>query len=229
LLRSVDIGKDQSYVLAVLTATQLAHAMFPIGDSTKAQVRDEAARRGLAVARKPDSHDICFIADGDTRGFLSRQLGERSGPIVDASTRAVVGRHNGSFGFTVGQRRGLHLDRAAPDGAPRYVLSLEPATNTVVVGPQERLEVTRIVAEHPVWTSGVSPQRQLACQVQLRAHGMVSDATVTVSGDRLVAELKRPQRGVAAGQALVVYNGETVVGSATIASVAQAAAPAVAG
>src|SRR5205823_2935172 len=97
LMRSVDIGKDQSYVLAVLTTTQLAHAMFPIGDSTKAQVRDEAARRGLAVARKPDSHDICFIPDGDTRGFLSRELGERSGPIVDATTRTVVGEHNGSF------------------------------------------------------------------------------------------------------------------------------------
>ena len=148
-MRSVDVGKDQSYVLAVLTAAQLAHAMFPIGDSTKAQVRDEAARRGLAVARKPDSHDICFIADGDTRGFLSRQLGERSGPIVDATTGTVVGRHGGSFGFTVGQRRGLHLDRAAADGAPRYVLSLEPATNTVLVGPREQLEVTRIIARAP--------------------------------------------------------------------------------
>ena len=229
LMRSVDVGKDQSYVLAVLTATQLAHAMFPIGDSTKAQVRDEAARRGLAVARKPDSHDICFIPDGDTRGFLSRELGERSGPIVDATTRTVVGQHNGSFGFTVGQRRGLHLDRAAADGAARYVLSLEPATNTVLVGPQDRLEVTRIVAEHPVWTSGVSPKPPLVCQVQLRAHGMVSDATVTVSGNRLVADLNRPQRGVAAGQALVVYDGETVVGSATIASVARVAAPAGAG
>ena len=117
----------------------------------------------------------------------------------------MVGRHGGSFGFTVGQRRGLHLDRAAADGAPRYVLSLEPATNTVLVGPREQLEVTRIIAEHPVWTSGVSPNGPLACQVQLRAHGMVSDATVTVSGDRLVAALNRPQRGVAAGQALVMY------------------------
>jgi tRNA-specific 2-thiouridylase len=228
-MRSVDVGKDQSYVLAVLRAAQLAHAMFPIGDSTKAQVRAEAARRGLAVARKPDSHDICFIADGDTRGFLSRQLGERSGPIVDATTGTVVGRHGGSFGFTVGQRRGLHLDRAAADGAPRYVLSLEPATNTVLVGPREQLEVTRIIAEHPVWTSGVSPNGPLACQVQLRAHGMVSDATVTVSGDRLVAALDRPQRGIAAGQALVMYDAQMVIGSATITSAAQPAAPAVAG
>ena len=109
------------------------------------------------------------------------------------------------------------------------MLSLEPVTNTVLVGPRDRLEVTRIVAERPVWTSGVSPPQPLACQVQLRAHGMVSDATVTVSGDRLVADLDRPQQGVAAGQALVLYDGETVVGSATIASVAPVAAPAVAG
>ncbi len=109
------------------------------------------------------------------------------------------------------------------------MLSLEPATNTVLVGPREQLEVTRIIAEHPVWTSGVSPNGPLACQVQLRAHGMVSDATVTVSGDRLVAALDRPQRGVAAGQALVMYDAEMVIGSATIASVARAAAPAAAG
>jgi tRNA-specific 2-thiouridylase len=229
LMRSVDAGKDQSYVLAVLTATQLAHAIFPLGDSTKAEVRAEAADRGLAVARKPDSHDICFIADGDTRGFLARQLGERSGPIVDAATGAVVGRHEGAFGFTVGQRRGLHLDRAGPDGSPRYVLSVVPATNTVLVGSPAQLEVTRISGEHPGWTSGGAPTGPFAGQVQVRAHGMVSNAGVIPFADRLVARLDRPQRGVAAGQAIVVYDADTVVGSATITSVARDAEPAVAG
>ncbi|HVU93322.1 MAG TPA: tRNA 2-thiouridine(34) synthase MnmA, partial [Jatrophihabitans sp.] len=93
LLRSVDAAKDQSYVLAVCTREQLAHAMFPLGNSTKAEVRAEAAARGLAVADKPDSHDICFIADGDTRGFLRQRLGEEPGDIVDAATGAVLGRH----------------------------------------------------------------------------------------------------------------------------------------
>src|ERR1700750_475052 len=115
LRRSVDAGKDQSYVLAVLTGEPLSRAVFPLGDSTKARVREEAAERGLAVADKPDSHDICFIADGDTRGFLARRLGRGAGEIVDAESGEVLGTHQGSFGFTVGQRRGLHLDRAAAD------------------------------------------------------------------------------------------------------------------
>ena len=133
LRRSVDQGKDQSYVLAVLTRDQLARAMFPLGDTTKAQVRIEAAQRGLGVADKPDSHDVCFIADGDTRGFLTRHLGEAPGPIVDSSG-ATLGSHDGAYAFTVGQRRGLRLDRPAEDGRPRYVLGIEPVTRTVTVG-----------------------------------------------------------------------------------------------
>src|SRR5262249_14814971 len=115
LKRSVDPDKDQSYVLGVLTPRQLSRAMFPIGESTKAQVRAEAARRGRGGADKPDSHDICFIADGDPRGFLSDRLGAAPGPIVDHDGR-VIGTHQGSYGFTVGQRRGLRIDTPAPDG-----------------------------------------------------------------------------------------------------------------
>src|ERR1700722_6796871 len=116
LARSVDVAKDQSYVLAVLTPHQLAHAIFPLGESTKTEVRAEAARRRLAVAAKPDSHDICFIPDGDTRGFLADRIGAHPGPIVDADSGSVLGTHQGSFGYTVGQRHGLHLDRPAADG-----------------------------------------------------------------------------------------------------------------
>src|SRR5205807_2693256 len=130
LHRAADPGKDQSYVLAVLTSEQIAHAMFPLGDTPKAQVRAEAARRGLAVADKPDSHDVCFVADGDTKGFLARHLGSASGPIVDTSG-AVLGEHDGAYAFTVGQRRGLRVDTPASDGKPRYVLDIEPVTRTV--------------------------------------------------------------------------------------------------
>jgi tRNA-specific 2-thiouridylase len=220
LHRSVDAGKDQSYVLAVLTREQLAQAVFPLGDSTKAQVRAEAAARGLAVADKPDSHDICFIADGDTRGFLARRLGEQPGPIVDAETGETVGRHAGAYGFTVGQRRGLNLQRPAPGGQPRYVLSIQPATNTVVVGRGGLLEVAEVCAERPVWTGCLPPAGPLECAVQLRAHGMVSPATVSASGGQVRARLRAPQRGVAAGQALVLYDGDRVLGSATITAAA---------
>jgi tRNA-specific 2-thiouridylase len=216
LLRSVDPAKDQSYVLAVCTQRQLAHAMFPLGDSTKTAVRAEAAARGLAVADKPDSHDICFIADGDTRGFLERKLGTQDGPIVDATTGDEVGRHAGSFGFTVGQRRGLNLQRPGPDGDPRYVLSIRPVDNTVVVGPRALLEADVVTAGAAVWTAGTAPGERFDCSVQLRAHGMTSPATVTVQAGAVTASLHRPQLGVAAGQALVMYDGDEVLGSATI-------------
>jgi tRNA-specific 2-thiouridylase len=153
LRRSVDAAKDQSYVLAVLTPEQLSHAIFPLGDSTKEQVRAEAAARGLSVAAKPDSHDICFISDGDTQGFLARQLGERPGEIVDAEGE-VLGSHNGAFGFTVGQRKGLNITTPTPSGEPRYVLSIQPKTNTVVVGSARDLEVDLVRCARPVWTSG---------------------------------------------------------------------------
>ena len=145
LARSVDAAKDQSYVLAVLTSEQLARAMFPLGGSTKDEVRKEAADRGLAVATKPDSHDVCFIADGDTRKFLTSQLGAAPGRIVEADG-TEVGRHDGAFGFTVGQRRGLRLGRPAADGKPRYVLDIEPVSGTVTVGPAEALDVVDIEA-----------------------------------------------------------------------------------
>src|SRR5690349_21648792 len=165
LRRSVDLAKDQSYVLAVLTRAQLDRAMFPLGGSTKAEVRAEAAEGGLAVADKPDSHDIGFVADGDTRGFLADRLGRAAGDIVDGATGAVLGHHNGAYAYTVGQRRGLDLRVAAPDRQPRYVLSITPKTNTVTVGPVDALDVSTIVGDRPVWTSaGV-----VECEVQLRA------------------------------------------------------------
>jgi tRNA-specific 2-thiouridylase len=223
LRRAVDSAKDQSYVLAVLTREQLAGAMFPLGDTVKDQVRAEAAARGLSVAAKPDSHDICFIPDGDTQGFLRSRLGEDRGDIVDAATGAVLGSHRGTHGFTVGQRRGLGLDRAAGDRQPRYVLSIRPATKTVVVGTAEQLEVTRVVGDAVVWNGPIAPDPEytIECLVQLRAHGMVSPATVEIgAGGGITATLHVAQRGIASGQAIVLYGGpagDEVLGSATIA------------
>src|SRR5918992_327810 len=163
LRRAVDADKDQSYVLAVLTAHQLAHAMFPIGDTQKPAVRAEAAERGLRVADKPDSHDICFIPSGDTRTFLGSRLGVRPGAVVDDTTGAELARHDGVHGFTVGQRKGLGIDAPAADGRPRYVLGIEPATGTVRVGPAGALDVDTIVATRPVWSAGAAPGARFDC------------------------------------------------------------------
>jgi tRNA-uridine 2-sulfurtransferase len=215
LVRSVDPAKDQSYVLGVLTGDQLGRAMFPLGDSTKEQVRKEAANRGLGVADKPDSHDVCFIADGNTRAFLHSQLGSAPGAIVDGDG-TVLGRHDGSYAFTVGQRKGLGLDRPAADGRPRFVLSIEPASRTVTVGPAEALDVTEIEAVRPVWSGCAAPSQPLDCLVQLRAHGEVYAATCLAGADRVRITLREPARGVASGQAAVFYDGDAVLGSATI-------------
>lgn len=223
LHRAVDLGKDQSYVLAVMGPERLARAMFPLGDApSKAAVRAEAAARGLGVSAKPDSYDICFVADGDTQGFLRARLGAAPGPIVD-SGGAVVGEHDGAYAYTVGQRRGLRLGRPAPDGRPRYVLSVSPATNTVVVGPGEALEVEALSARDVVWLAPDVPAREWTdAEVQVRAHGTPVPARVRLQAPaddgatRLDVRLARPLRGVAAGQSLVAYTGTRVLGQATL-------------
>ena len=215
LRRAADPGKDQSYVLAVLTSDQLRHSIFPLGDTPKAQVRAEAARRGLAVADKPDSHDVCFIADGDTKGFLARHLGQAPGRIVD-QTGAVLGDHDGAYAFTVGQRKGLRVGTPASDGKPRYVLDIEPVTRTVTVGSAEGLDITEITATRSVWTGCAPPAEPADCLVQLRAHGEVHACTAWLDGDALRIRLHHPARGVAKGQATVLYADDVVLGSATI-------------
>jgi tRNA-uridine 2-sulfurtransferase len=212
--RAADPAKDQSYVLGVLTQDQLARSMFPLGDTPKSQIRAEAERRGLAVARKPDSHDICFIADGDTGGWLAEKLGPGPGPIVDEGG-AVVGEHAGSYRFTVGQRRGLRLGVPAADGRARYVLGIEPVSRVVSVGPRESLSVDGIDGMHARWCEQ-PPQEPIRGTVQLRAHGDAYPAVVRVDGDAVAIDLDAPAYGIAPGQAAVIYDGTRVVGSATI-------------
>jgi tRNA-specific 2-thiouridylase len=219
LRRSVDAAKDQSYVLAVLTGRQLDRALFPLGDCTKDEVRAEAARRGLAVADKPDSHDVCFIPDGDTRAFLAGRLGSAPGAIVEQDG-TVVGRHDGSYGFTIGQRKGLRVGTPAQDGRPRYVLDIQPVSGTVTIGPAEALDVREIVAERPVWTGCPPPSGPFDCLAQFRAHGEPVRVAAGPDGELVRLRLHAPARGVAAGQAAVFYDGDTVLGSATIAATA---------
>ncbi|HVW42105.1 MAG TPA: tRNA 2-thiouridine(34) synthase MnmA [Amycolatopsis sp.] len=224
LRRSADGGKDQSYVLASLTPEQLRHSLFPLGDSHKSEVRAEAERRGLAVAHKPDSHDICFIPDGDTQKFLENKLGSRPGDLVDAETGAVLGRHTGVHGFTIGQRKGLGLEQPAPDGKPRYVLALEPVSGTVRVGSADRLAVREITADRPVWPSERPLDGPTECVVQVRAHGGTAEAVAEVADGEVRVQLREPLRGVAPGQVLVLYRpgdaGDLVLGSARISATA---------
>lgn len=222
LHRSANTAKDQSYVLAVMGAERLSRAMFPLGGfSSKAQVRQEAQRLGLAVSAKPDSYDICFVADGDTKGFLQERLGVRPGEIVDASGE-VLGMHDGAYSYTVGQRKGLSIGRPAPDGQPRYVLSIEPVSNRVVVGSASQLDVSWISADDAanlapdVLTDG----QWSAVEVQVRAHGEAVPARLrwTAATGRLEAELTGPAlRAVAAGQSLVAYQGTRVIAEGTVA------------
>jgi tRNA-specific 2-thiouridylase len=215
LHRAVDPLKDQSYVLAVLNREQIDGAIFPLGDTEKVDIRIEAEKRGLAVAQKPDSHDICFVPSGDNAGWLRDRLGGEVGPIVDQDG-TKIGEHNGAYTYTIGQRKGLGLSVAAPDGAPRFVLKIEPVTNTVVVGAREDLAVNSMRGEKPIFCGpevGVAPARGF---VQVRAHGAALDCTYYLDGAHLVAELDEPLLGLATGQAMVIYDGDRVVGSATI-------------
>lgn len=218
LHRAVDHGKDQSYVLAVLTAEQLAGAIFPLGDTTKDQVRIEAAERGLAVADKPDSHDICFVPTGDNAGWLRDRLGAQPGPIV-AEDGEVLGEHSGAFAYTVGQRKGLGLTVPASDGRPRFVLRIEPVNNTVVVGAREALAISHITGIDPKFPGQMphGPQRGFA---QVRAHGEALPCTFDADANRIEVMLDNPLLGLAAGQAVVVYDGDRVVGSATVSATA---------
>ncbi len=218
LHRSNAMAKDQSYVLGVLTAEQLQHSMFPLGHvASKAEIRAEAERRNLAVAQKPDSYDICFIPDGDTQAWLADKVGVAPGKILDHEGN-VVGKHQGAFGYTVGQRKGLNLGRPAADGKPRYVLSISPKTNTVVVGPQDALAVAELAGSKFTWCGAApsDPSQWFDVAVQVRAHADAVVAEAAVIDGELVMKLKQPLVGVAPGQTAVLYVGTRVLGQTTI-------------
>lgn len=215
LHRAVDISKDQSYVLAVLTIEQIAGAIFPLGDTPKIDIRKEAAARGLSVANKPDSHDICFIPSGDNASWLHERLGSEVGPILDQSGNQV-GQHRGAYTYTIGQRKGLGISIPTPDGSPRFVLRIEPTTNTVVVGSREELAVTTMFGENPVWCGPAVTEIEQRGLVQIRAHGQALPCTYRFENNQLVAHLDQPLLGLATGQAMVIYDGDRVVGSATV-------------
>jgi tRNA-specific 2-thiouridylase len=214
LLRGVDRDKDQSYFLFSLTQDQLAHAWFPVGHLTKAEVRAHAARRGLIVAGKPDSHEICFVPDGDTSRFVDRHAADPvpDGEIVDSAGQPV-GRHAGVHHFTVGQRKGLGL----ATGTPMYVLRLLPDEARVVVGPRSELGRSSLTASSVNWIAGAGPDAPLRATARIRHRHVDAPAVVRpAGGDRAEVQFDDPQMAVTPGQAVVFYDGDRVLGGGWI-------------
>ncbi len=213
LLRGHDGEKDQSYFLFSLTQDQLARAMFPVGHLTKAEVRAHAHDHQLLVADKPDSHEICFVPDGDAGGFVERRLADadHSGEIVDSGGR-VLGRHRGLHRLTVGQRKGLGLST----GVPMYVLRLDTAESRAVVGPREELGQRELSASKVNWISGDPPVDALRATARIRHRHVDAPVTIIPDADRASVTFDEPQMAMTPGQAVVFYDGEEVLGGGWI-------------
>jgi tRNA-specific 2-thiouridylase len=207
LHRAVDESKDQSYVLGGLSQTQLEHSLFPLGESVKSDVRREAATRGLLVADKPDSYDLCFVTDGDTQGYLRARLGRRAGRIVDVDG-VDLGGHDGAYAYTVGQRKGLGIG----GGEPLFVFRIDAASNRVVVGPRVALRVTHVEAGDAVWRG--QAQERVSAMVRYRMAPI--DAAAAFDSGRLKMAFSEALEGVAPGQAIVCYRDDLVVGGGVI-------------
>ncbi|HMP40249.1 MAG TPA: tRNA 2-thiouridine(34) synthase MnmA [Roseiflexaceae bacterium] len=214
LWRAVDHDKDQSYMLHMLGQHELARLRFPIGEYSKAQVRELAAARGLASADRPESQDICFVPGGDYRNLLREERPEslRPGPIVDRSGREL-GQHSGLPGYTIGQRRGLGI--AA--GEPLYVTGVDVARNALVVGPAAELQRHELSAAQVTFVDGSWPATSFDCLAQIRSHAAPVAVTVQPEGyGRMQVGFAQPQRAVARGQAVVLYDGDRVLGGGKI-------------
>ena len=216
LRKGADPERDQSYVLCMLTQEQLAHTLLPLGVMTKARVRELAAARGLANASKRDSQDICFVPDGDYAAFMERYTGRRSPPgdFVDGDGR-VLGRHRGIVRYTVGQRKGLGI--AGP--APLYVEAIHPDTNTITLTHGEGLLARAVVAQDFNLISVPSLERPMTLKAKVRYRQEERPAVASLTPEGLRVEFLEPQRAPAAGQTVMLCDGDVVVGGGIISAV----------
>ena len=214
LKKALDASKDQSYVLYMLTQEQLAHTQFPLGTLHKAETRQLADSLGFFNARKPDSQDICFVPDGDYAAFIRRHTGKADTPgdFVDESGR-ILGRHKGIAHYTIGQRKGLGI----PSNRPLYVKAIDPKSNQVVLSGNDALFSQQLTGENFNWIAWEAPPRQFRCSAKIRYRQTEQPCEVTVEEDGSVQVLfDRPQRAITPGQAVVLYDGDTVLGGGTI-------------
>ena len=214
LLRAVDRNKDQSYVLHVLDQEKLKHALFPVGEYTKPEIRQIAEKHGLPTASRKDSQDLCFLAGEDYRNFLQRNAADmlKSGEIVTREGVAI-GSHNGLANYTIGQRKGLGV--ASP--VPLYVITKDAVRNTLIVGTQDELGSIELTARDVNWTSGEIPREPFRAEVKIRYTSKEAEAWVKPNGEEQVqVTFDAPQRDITAGQAAVFYQDDVVIGGGII-------------
>lgn len=222
LKQAIDLAKDQSYVLYSLTQEQLAHTVFPLGELTKEQVRATAAEHGLLNAAKKDSQDICFIPDGNYKRFMEETYGilAEAGEFVDKHGN-VLGIHQGYYGYTIGQRKGLGISAEAP----YYVIDIRPEQNQVVLGSHADLFHTTLLAEEVNWIQDPDAG-SMEIEAKVRYRQKAQPAVVTKTDDHLArVEFVEPQRAITKGQAVVFYQGESVIGGGTICEVLEEGKP----
>ena len=216
LLRAVDRSKDQSYVLHVLTQDKLKHALFPVGDYPKSEIRAIAEKHGLPTASRKDSQDLCFLAGEDYRGFLQRNAAHmlQPGEIVTRDGR-VLGEHGGLPNYTIGQRKGLGV--ASP--VPLYVLGKDASANRVIVGTREELGSSELTARDVNWVGGEPPRESFRAEVKVRYTAKEAEAWVTPvdNGTSVRVRFDAPQRDITAGQAAVFFQGDLLLGGGIIA------------
>ena len=215
-LKKAPSRKDQTYALYNLTQEQLSKTIMPVGDYTKDEIRRMADEIGLAVASKPDSQDICFIPDGNYQKFLYEYTGKKlpQGNFVDQSGK-VIGVHQGITHYTIGQRKGLNLSM----GHPVFVTEIRPETNEVVIGENKDVFKSSLVASDVNWMSipDPAPGEKVRVHAKVRYAHQGADATVYMTEDgNLICEFDEPQRAITPGQALVMYDGDYVVGGGVI-------------
>jgi tRNA-specific 2-thiouridylase len=214
LLRAVDRSKDQSYVLHVLNQEKLKHALFPVGDYPKTEIRQIAEKHGLPTASRKDSQDLCFLAGEDYRNFLKRNAAEilKPGEIVTRDGQ-LLGAHNGLANYTIGQRKGLGV--ASP--VPLYVLGKNAVDNTIIVGTKDELGSTELTAHDVRWVSGESPSEAFRAEVKIRYTAKEAEALVMpIEKNQVKVQFDAPQRDITAGQAVVLYQGDVLIGGGLI-------------
>jgi len=214
LLRAIDRSKDQSYVLHVLDQDKLKHALFPVGDYPKTEIRQIAEKHGLPTASRKDSQDLCFLAGEDYRNFLQRNAAEilQPGEIVTRDGRSL-GEHNGLANYTIGQRKGLGV--ASP--LPLYVLGKNATDNTVIVGTKDELGSTELTAHDVSWVSGEVPNEPFRAEVKIRYTAKEAEAwVIPIAGNQVQVRFDAPQRDITPGQAAVFYQGDMLIGGGLI-------------
>lgn len=213
LKKAVDSSKDQSYVLYSLTQEELKHTLFPLGEYTKSEIREIASEQGFLNADKSDSQDICFVPDGNYSAFIEKRLGEpcKKGNFVDKDGN-ILGTHQGIIRYTIGQRKGLGIAL----GKPVFVNDIRPETNEVVIGDEKDLYKRSLIADNINLISIDKIDKPIKLKAKIRYSKSEQPATVYQKDDKLFVEFDEPQRAITKGQAVVLYDEDTVVGGGTI-------------